>query len=286
MAVVGVSINLRTGQPGHGKSYGAVVEIRDALDRGEWVVTNIPLVDGWADVMARTNWFRRLFPGRCDRVARSYESRLHFVEDLAQLRRLVLPPCGKCRGCRKGPGCQREGRGRAVLDEAHQWLNARTWDADETGQGGTKAEAIRRRLDIVKFFATHRHRGWNIELITQDDGNLDRQVRSLFETHTHLKNLRRFKVLGLVPIVPFNYFVAVTHWHDNQKSRQGVKTYMLNKRLARCYDTFGAGRALANDPDAIFLGGAPDALRGPQSGQGDQKAEVAEDVAEMRELAA
>lgn len=249
-----MSINLRTGQPGHGKSYGAVVCIRDALENGEWVATNIPMAEGWARTMARTNWLRRVIPGRVDKVAAGFAERLYVLEDLSELRRLVLPACGKCPGCRRGPGCQREGRGRAVLDEAHQWLNARTWDADETGQGSTKAQAVKRRLDIVRFFATHRHRGWHIELITQDEGNLDRQVRSLFETHTHIKNMRRFKLLGLVPIVPVNVFVQVTTWHDSDKTRLGVKTHLLSKKLARCYDTFGAARALEHDPDAIFLG--------------------------------
>jgi len=250
-------INLRTGQPGHGKSYGAIRCIRDALERGEWVVTNIPMTEDWAEIMARTNWARRLLPGRCAKTAASYRARLVHVDDLTQLRRYRLPPCGKCRGCRNGPGCQREGRGRAVLDEAHQWLNSRTWDADETGQAGTKAEAVRRRLDVVRFFATHRHRGWNIELVTQDEANLDRQVRALFETHTHMKNLRRFKVAGLLPIVPVNVFVAVTHWHDNDRTRLGVEAFMLNRKLARCYDTMGAGRHLEDDDDAILLG-APD----------------------------
>lgn len=275
-----MSINLRTGQPGHGKSYGCVRVIRDSLERGEYVATNIRLTDlrtpaeisagelpTWATVMARTNWIRRLVPGRARKVAARYAERVYFIEDLTEMRRLRLPPCGKCRGCKHGPGCQQEGRGRAVLDEAHQWLNARTWDADETGQASTKAEAVRRRLDIVRFFATHRHMGWNIELITQDEGNLDRQVRTLFEYHTHLKNLRRYRVLGLFPIVPVNVFVAVTHWHDNDKSRLGVETYLLNKKLARCYDTFGAARALDEDPDAIWLGPKPKKTSGPAAGE-------------------
>lgn len=260
-------IDLLTGAPGHGKSYSAVRRIRDSLERGQIVVSNVPLVDlrtaaeldagdppTWALVMARSNPFRRLIPGRVLATAHGYAERFYFVDDLAQLRRLVLPPCGKCRGCRRGPGCQKEGRGHAVLDEAHQWLNARTWDADETGQATTKAQAVRRRLDIVRYFATHRHRGWQITLVTQDDANLDKQVRSLFETHTHLKNLRRFKLLGLLPVVPVNVFVAVTHWHDNDKTRLGVESYLLSRKLARCYDTFGAGRHLADDPDAIHLG--------------------------------
>jgi hypothetical protein len=262
-----VSIDLTVGQPGHGKSYRAVRLIRDALESGMFVVSNINLLDlrtqaevdageppTWAMTMAKTNWFRRVIPGRARKVAERNASRFVHADDLTQLRRYRLPACGKCQGCRRGPGCQKENRGLAVLDEAHQWLNARTWDADETGQTSTKAEAVRRRLDIIKFFATHRHFGWKIVLITQDEANLDRQVRGLFEVMTHLKNLRRYKVLGLFPIVPFNVFVAVTHWHDNDKSRLGVETYLLNKKLARCYDTFGAARDLEDAPDAIWLG--------------------------------
>lgn len=248
-----MSITLCTGQPGHGKSYRAVRAIHEALEAGQYVATNVPLTDGWALTMARANIFRRVSRKRCERVATEFERRMHFVDDLTLLRRLRIPACGTCKGCRKGPGCQREGRGWAILDEAHQWLNARTWDADETGQATTKAESVRRRLEIVKFFSTHRHFGWNIRLITQDENNLDRQVRGLFEYHEHLKNLRKFKPLGF-PLLPFHFFVAVTTWHDNDKSRQGVQTYLLNKRLAGCYDTFGAARHLEDDPDAILLG--------------------------------
>jgi hypothetical protein len=215
----------------------------------------VPLTEGWAMTMARTNGFRRLRGRRrLEAVADRFASHMYYAEDLSELQRLRLPACGKCKGCRKGPGCLKEGRGLAVLDEAHQWLNARTWDADETGKATTKAEAVRRRLAIVKFFATHRHRGWDIELLTQDELNLDRQVRGLFETHTHLKNLKKFKIFGLIPIVPCNVFIAVKTWHDADKTRLGVQSYLLNKKLAACYDTHGAGRVDEDDPDAIYLG--------------------------------
>lgn len=254
--MLAVSIYLRTGQPGHGKSYGAIRVIRDALENGQWVATNIELRDGWAEVMAKTNWFRRLIPGRVRKVAADYERRTYITHDLSEFARLRLPPCKKCDQCKKGMRCRKEGRGRLVLDEAHNWLNARTWDADESGEARTRAEATRKRLNVVRLFSQHRKLGWHVDLITQDEANLDRQVRSLFEYHVHLKNLRKFRVLGLVPIVPCNLFVAVTHWHDNDKSRLGVETFLLNKKLARCYDTTATSHGLDFDaPDAIYLGG-------------------------------
>jgi hypothetical protein len=258
-----VSINLRTGAPGHGKSYSSVVEIRDALEAGLYVVTNVPLVEGWPLTMARTNPFSRLIPGRCQQKAVQFERRLYQLHDVAELPRIRVPACGRCPGCKKGKGCRREGRCKAVLDEVHRWLNGRTWDADDTGQGLTRAQAITRRKAINDWFSTHRHFGFEIDLITQDESNLDKQVRGLFETHTHLKNLRRFKLFGLIPIVPFNLFVAVTHWHDSDKTRLGVKSYLLNKKLANCYDTFGAARESDDElyrDDLIWLGGEPGQL--------------------------
>jgi hypothetical protein len=252
-----MSIYLRTGQPGHGKSYGAVRVIRDALESGLWVATNIELREGWALVMAKSNLFRRFIPGRVRKVAADYERRCYVTHSLDEFSRLRLPPCGRCDQCRAGLRCRREGRGRMVLDEAHNWLNSRTWDHDESGQSRNRRESVNARLQIVRLFSQHRKLGWHIDLITQDEQNLDRQVRSLFEYHVHLKNLRRFRLLGIVPIVPFNLFVAVTTWHDNDKSRLGVDMFTLNRKLARCYDTTATSHGLdLDDPDAIHLGAA------------------------------
>jgi zona occludens toxin len=248
-----MAIYLVTGQPGHGKSYKAVRSIRDALERGEYVATNIELTDGWALVMARSNLLRRLIPGRCAKAAAQFERRCFVTHDLDVFARLRLPGCGRCDGCRTTGRCRKEGRGRLVLDEAHNWLNARTWDADETGVATTKAQAVRRRLAIVRLFSQHRKLGWNVELITQDAANLDRQVRALFEYHVHLKNLRRFRILGLFPIVPCDVFVAVTTWHDNARSRLGVESFLLNRKLVRCYDTTATSHGLTIDAEDIIL---------------------------------
>jgi hypothetical protein len=271
-----VSIYLRTGQPGHGKSYGAIRVIREALENGQYVATNIELRDGWATTMARTNWFRRMIPGRVAKVAARFEARTYVTHDLGEFARLRLPPCRKCDQCRKGMRCRKEGRGRLVLDEAHNWLNARTWDADETGQAKTRAEATARRLQVVRLFSQHRKLGWHVDLITQDEQNLDRQVRALFEYHVHLKNLRRFRLFGLLPVVPFNVFVAVTTWHDRDKSRLGVETFLLNRKLASCYDTTATSHGLElDDPNAIWLGGQPDDQSRPASAVGAADAPAA-----------
>lgn len=224
-------IALVTGQPGSGKSYYAVREIWQALEAGRYVATNVEMTSDWAAKMARGNAARRCIPGRVARIERSYRERLYMTHDLDELFRLRLPGTG-------------EARGLCVLDEAHNWLNARSWRDDDRGPA-------------VRWFTQHRKLGWDVLLITQTAETIDRQVRSLFEYHVHLRNLRRMKVLGL-PVVPFTMFMAIWQWHGVQsKSIAKRQAYRLNKTIARTYDTLATSHGLEDDAaeaGLIYLG--------------------------------
>lgn len=250
-------IQLVTGKPGSGKSYYCIRKVYGVLSSGLWLAGNLELHDGWALGLARANpiW-RAMGRDYCRRAAARFEARTYFTHSLDELTRLRLPPCGKCSACKRKRRCMKEGRGVMILDEAHNWLNARTWDSDDSGGQLTKSEAIANRLKIVRFFSQHRKLGWTIFLITQDAAQLDNQVRRNFEYHTHLKNLRRLKVplLGL-PLAPFNVFVAVTVWHDSKGSVVSRDVFRLNRRIARWYSTTATSHGLEyDDPNAIWLG--------------------------------
>lgn len=231
-------LRLVTGPPGSGKTWYVVREIYADLMAGRYVATNVKLVDGWQEAFARQNYWVRFTKGKkgVERLAEKYDEHFFSSGDLDELFALRLPPCRRCKACRKDRPCQKEGRGRMHLDEAHEWLNARTWNTDETGKKLDQGVSILKRLKVVKFFALHRKLGWHINLVTQSEKRLDNQVRDNFEYHTHLKNMRRFKIWGLIPCVPFNLFVAITNWHASGGERVGIKTYLLNK-LAETYDT-------------------------------------------------
>lgn len=247
-------IALVTGPPGAGKSYYCVRTIVDQLEAGKVVVTNVALVDDWAERLARANIFRRLWPGRCAKAAADFRRRLFVITDLPELFRVRVAGRG-------------EGRAVAVLDEAHNWMNARAWN-----EGG--------RMDVVRWFTQHRKLGFDVYLITQDALNIDRQVRDLFEYHVRLKNLRKFKVGG-IPLFPMNLFLAVWGWHDGAKSIVRRQMYLLNG-TARLYDSMALSHGADQlDPaDVIALplpapaparGRAPAAVvadRGPDHGQG------------------
>jgi zona occludens toxin (predicted ATPase) len=244
-------ITFVTGTPGAGKSYYAVRRIKAALERGQVVATNVALHDGWATAIARSNPFTRLVPGRVRKKAARYEQRLIVSDDLDELFRVRL----------HGDG---ESRGVMVLDEAHNWMNGRSWDVDETGgtERNARSVAVNRRMTVVKFFTQHRKLGWEVVLITQAAENLDAQVRRLCEFNTRLRNLRQFKVAGIT-LFPFNLFIAIKVWNDPSKSIMSREVFRLHRRTARLYDTMALSHGLEDDAsDAIWMPRPPQSAGG------------------------
>jgi hypothetical protein len=183
-------IALVTGPPGAGKSYYAVRKAAKALQDGKIVAGNVELREDWPQYVARRDpvlwakpWARARWLGEGERSARA---RFHFTEDLDELFRIRLAG-------------SREGRGVMLLDEAHNWMNARSWSAGD-------------RNRIVRFFSQHRKLGWDVYLIAQQAEMIDKQVRGLFEYHVHLRNLRKARFMGL-PLSPVNLFLSVWTWH-------------------------------------------------------------------------
>lgn len=205
------------GPPGSGKSFKCVNVIADALDRGKPVATNIALSDGWQERLARMNWARRLL-GRTDAYRRSYDRNFFMSADITELMSIRL------RGDQ-----QKESRGVMVLDEAHVWLNARSWNSGD-------------RDTYLRFFSAHRHLGWDIYLITQRAESIDNQIRALAEYRIFLRNLKRVKVAG-VPIVPFNFFVAIWTWESIANEVVKRETYPLRKKKARLYNSLALAEA-------------------------------------------
>lgn len=259
-----MSITLLTGLPGNGKSFSAMRKLLLGLERGQFVATNIEPGPGWALTFARSNVFTRM-RGKRFVAARAvdFERRLYVVEDLADLMRLRIPACGRCGRCKSGEGvCQKEGRGLAVLDEAHIWMNSRTWDQDERGEGLSRSEAVSRRLRITRFFAQHRKRGWDVILIAQQAGLLDNQVRGLYEYHSVVRNIRKLPVWwNPLRFMPWVIFVAVTSWNDPTKTKCGVECYFLSKSVANLYDTMAVSGGMDDDENAIMLGRHQDEIR-------------------------
>ena len=261
MSDAGITVVI--GKPGAGKSYFAVRAIVMALLRGEPVVTNVPLREGWADEVAKMRGGR--YRGRRWRAARAEHLRwlVHVIDHANELARIGVPGCGKCEHCRAGRECTKEGRAVAVVDEAPKFLDPRTWNLAKDGAEGGRP--VLERKKTVDGLRMHRKRGFAVYLITQAEGLIDNQIRGLGERYVTLRNLRRIPHWAN----PFWYlrldlFCAVTLWGAPGKVgtlRARTEWYLLNRRIAGLYDTMGGFASDGSeDPDVWPWGGARTSL--------------------------
>ncbi|HET8862319.1 MAG TPA: zonular occludens toxin domain-containing protein [Solirubrobacterales bacterium] len=226
-------IRLVTGPLGTGKSYYGVRKAVEAIETGRMVVTNFAMEPDWIErVVMHHRILGQHRSGLRDRVERfeGRYKRVHTLDELMQVR--VRPVAPFATANRTGKMVVKEGSCVVLLDEAHRWMNARSWS--QKGREG-----------ILEWFALARKRGFEVYLIAQRAENLDVQVRELFEDRIGLANLRRSaRLLGL-PVIPFNFFIA--SWRNHAGGDEVVKWERYRLRwIKSLYDTmdtasFGEG---------------------------------------------
>lgn len=232
-----------TGTPGAGKSYYAVRKVVDSLLAGKLVASNLALRDGWETELAKRSGLNRLVPGRLERKAAEIRDRSMIVRTLDDLMEIQLA------------GTE-EGRGICVLDEAHEWLNSRLWDADKE---------LRQRY--VDWFATHRHAGWDIYLISQHLDSVDKQVRDRVEFNVRLRNMKNARLAGF-RFLPMNVFLGVHTWNGGPQTKRLIvkrEWFMLDGRR-KLYATHRAGYDLVAGRPTLPRSAAPRLPGGADAG--------------------
>lgn len=192
-------ITLYTGTPGSGKSMHATEKIIDALLSGKVVIANYSL-----DLTA----FKKVRPSRFIYMDNSEMTPEYFTE---------FSQTAFKRG--------KEGQGLIVVDEAAILFNCRDFGR-------------RDRDRWIKFFAMHRHYGWDVLLITQFDRMLDRQIRSLVEyevIHRRVDNAGKYGKLFRFLKVPV--FIAVSFWYG-VRMRSDVNFFFVKPKIARAYNSY------------------------------------------------
>lgn len=218
-----------SGPPGSGKTFYAVRKVTRALEEGKVVAGNVELAPDWEGRLSRRNWVHYVRWGARRKFRREAAHRYHFTEDLEELTSLRL----------RGKSHQ-EGRGLMVLDEAHNWMNARSWSASD-------------RQAIVRFFSQHRKIGWDVLLIAQHPEMIDKQVRNLCEYNVHLRNLKKARWAG-IPIFPVNLFLAVWLWHAANRVVVKREVFPLSWRKD-LYDTAATSHGLSSGLEGTCTGG-------------------------------
>ena len=130
-----------------------------------------------------------------------------------------------------------EGSFLLVIDEAQRIFNSRDWNS-------------KNRNEWITFFAEHRHLGYDIILIAQNDRMLDRQIRALIEYNVVHRKMSAFGILGKIFSIFSGQFVVVNTWYP-LKERISASFFRGEKKLYNFYDSF---EDFASDEDG---GGGP-----------------------------
>lgn len=204
-------ITLLQGSPGHGKSYTLVKEIAVTVRKNEPFATNVPLRPDWPEVMASYYTFLPKLRKKAVAAKADKYRVLGFVsDDIDELLRVRLAGKG-------------EGRGKLIIDESHRDMNARV------------ERTTSNRRKIIGYVSAHRHYGFDVLLATQDEKNIDTQIRGLHEFLSTVRNFKKAPWIGA--LIWFNLFLRVTVWNDRAKTKAHVQVYGLSKKLANLYDT-------------------------------------------------
>ncbi|MCE5194380.1 MAG: zonular occludens toxin domain-containing protein [Nitrospiraceae bacterium] len=206
------------GRLGSGKTLWAVTKIIDTLIYTDKVVyTNIRLVDFWDYVLAQyvskglfsfVKFFLSPMPTlRLFRLflAKSYSSRYIYSSTLDTAVELCF-----------SLGSAQESSRLFIWDEIHLDLNARQW----------KDTSMR----LVQFFSMSRKLGFDIIIVSQLRGAVDRQMRELADISYELKNLRHFAPFGL-RLFP-NLGLLVKRWANKGMETEG-KTVFVGAGIVR-----------------------------------------------------
>lgn len=108
-----------------------------------------------------------------------------------------------------------------VIDEASIIFNSRDWNS-------------KGRKEWLKLFNLHRKFGFNFIIISQFSGQIDKQIRQVFEYELiH----RKYNNYGFMRFFPINLFLVIEK-SAQFKMKNSVNTFLYSKKYAKLYDTF------------------------------------------------
>ncbi len=205
-----MTVYIVTGKLGSGKTLSAVGRIRDYLQQGRRVATNLDLsLDKLLSINSRAV---------VDRVP-DKPTRFHLDQ---------LGP-----GYDIKSGYDEKQAGLLVLDELGSWLNSRSWQDKE-------------RSSVIDWFIHARKFGWDVVLIVQDISIIDKQLRDTLCEHLVIcRRMDRlavpligglFKLLGL-PIRLPQLHVASVYYGDNERALRVDRWWYRGTDLYSAYDT-------------------------------------------------
>lgn len=192
-------ITLYSGTPGSGKSFHTIKKIIFWLTHGKNVIANFPVNVDMIKCKDRSKLGSFIFKDN-DNLT---------VDYLYQF-------------AKKNHVKGKEGQTKIVIDEAQSKFNPRDFRQTD-------------RQCFNQFFSLHRHLGYDVLLISQNDRLIDRQIRCNLEYEVKHRKVNNFGTIGA--FLPFKVFACIERWYGvNEKL--GSQLIIFNKKLACMYDSY------------------------------------------------
>jgi hypothetical protein len=234
---VGGGVSYIVGPMGSGKTLRAVRGMISALCSQKYVVTNVRLIEGWEDRVAK-HVARTSSKERKQQIARKLRGYYLFVEDLDHAFNLITGT--------EIPG-HGEGRAHFYWDESQNDLNNRTWRGKSANDQKRREEA-EKRVDILEVATQFRKLGIEGYILSQHTDNTDVAIRRACNWVIRMQNQReQTRMLG-VRITPWPLFLGF--WYPSNVvlgKANPVRTerYFLDWHR-HLYDTMGLYHGVAN----------------------------------------
>lgn len=117
-----------------------------------------------------------------------------------------------------------------ALDEAQLLFNSRSWNEATAGAS---------RMEWIEFFSQHRHFGYKIIFVAQNDRMIDRQIRSLVEIEEKHRRLSNFGLKGKLLSLPFGgRLFGCVRCYYGLNEKVGMSWMLPRRKYFRLYDSY------------------------------------------------
>ena len=216
-----------TGNPGNGKSLHMAEVIYKSIKKGKNVIGNFKIDETVFDNFKHKEKLGKFIyePDKywLHNAYKNSATRYSYIEGLRNYALQFHK--------RDSKGHIIEGQTIICLDECQNIFNSRTWNRND-------------RLEWVDFLRMHRHYGYDVYLISQDDKVIDKQIRSILQYEFEHRCVNYFKGFGALLgfLAGGKLFVCVQRSYSigGSKKQSKIKaTYFSGKKLYyNFYDSY------------------------------------------------
>lgn len=213
-------IECYTGVPGSGKSYHVAKRVYEALRSGMNVISNLQINTsiippksnkrplGKFIYIPNDEWMHTSIFEKSSMGYKTPSTIYSYIYGLTNYALLFHK--------RNARGQILEKQTLIILDECQIIFNPRSWNRKD-------------RLKWIEFFTVHRHYGFEVILVTQNDMMIDKQIRGVLDNQTLHRNVSRFKKFGKLLAAPFgrNLFMCINTAYGMSKKDNHIKSYLL-----------------------------------------------------------